>query len=123
MHYSFKISESEWEVMKVIWATPNITANEVVERLKDSRTWNPQTVKTLISRLHNKHIIGYNQEGKMYRYYPLIEKKRCVKMESKSFLERIYNGSPKDLIVNFIDEDYLSSEEIEELKHILEERK
>jgi BlaI family penicillinase repressor len=59
----------------------------------------------------------------MYRYYPLIDEKQCIKMESKSFLQRIYNGSPKTMIVNFIEDDYLSNEEIEELKQILGERK
>lgn len=120
---SLKISESEWEIMKVIWSKPNCTANEVVEKLKDIKTWNPQTVRTLISRLQNKKVIGYTQVRKMYRYYPLIDEKQCIKMESKSFLQRIYNGSPKTMIVNFIEDDYLSNEEIEELKQILGERK
>lgn len=123
MCYNLKISESEWEVMKVIWSNLNCTANEVIEKLKDIKAWNPQTVRTLISRLQNKKIIGYTQVGKMYRYYPLIEEDQCIKMESKSFLQRIYNGSPKAMIVNFIEENYLSDEEIEELKHILGERK
>lgn len=120
---SLKISEAEWEIMKVIWSKPNCTASEVVEKLKDIKTWNPQTVRTLISRLQNKKVIGYTQVGKMYRYYPLIDEKQCIKMESKSFLQRIYNGSPKTMIVNFIEDDYLSNEEIEELKQILKERK
>lgn len=123
MCYSLKISECEWEVMKVIWSIPNCTANEVAEKIKDIKKWNPQTVRTLISRLQNKKIIGYTQVGKMYRYYPLMDEKNCIKMESKSFLQKIYNGSPKAMIVNFIEEEYLSTEEIEELKHILGERK
>jgi len=32
-----KISDSEWEIMRIIWKTPNCTASEIIEQLKDSQ--------------------------------------------------------------------------------------
>lgn len=118
-----RISEAEWEVMKVLWARAPQTANEVVDALADSMDWKPNTVKTLLSRLVKKEALGFNQDGKMYSYYPLVKESECVKAESQSFLQRVYGGSLKPMLLHFLDDDALSAEEIDELKKLLEERR
>ena len=55
-----KISESEWEVMKIIWNKNPCSANEIIKILEGSTEWKPKTVKSLISRLLNKNVIGFN---------------------------------------------------------------
>ncbi len=117
------ISDSEWEIMRIIWKTPNCTASEIIEQLKDSQKWKPKTVKTLISRLISKNIIGFEQTGREYKYYPLLSEQECIKIESKSFLHRVYNGSIKSMLLSFIEEENLTKDEIEELKSFLNERK
>jgi BlaI family penicillinase repressor len=118
-----RISDAEWEVMKVIWDNPNCTAGFVIEALKDFRDWKPKTIKSLIKRLTDKGILSFEPDGREYRYYPLISEKECVKSERDSFLQRVYRGSKKAMLLNFIDENELSNEDIEELKRILDERK
>lgn len=49
-----KISDAEWEVMKVIWKKAPITSNEIVRELKPLMNWQDSTIYTLISRLVNK---------------------------------------------------------------------
>ncbi|MBL4937081.1 BlaI/MecI/CopY family transcriptional regulator [Clostridium sp. YIM B02515] len=120
---SLKISDSEWEIMKVIWQNPNCTAGEVIDALKDKKEWQPKTVKTLIRRLVDKKALGYEQYKREYKYYPLVEEGDCVKEESKSFLQRVYRGSLKNMLLNFIEDESLTKEDIEELTRILEERK
>ncbi len=120
---SLKISDSEWEIMKIIWQNPNCTAGEVIDALKDKKEWQPKTVKTLIRRLVDKKALGYEQYKREYKYYPLVEERDCVKEESKSFLQRVYRGSLKNMLLNFIEDESLTKEDIEELTRILEERK
>lgn len=115
-----KISETEWKVMKIIWNNPYITANEVIDILDDSVAWKPKTVKTLLNRLLNKGAIHFDKEGREYKYYPLISEDECIKEENKSFLDRVYNGAFKTMIVNFIEDQDLTKEDIDELKKILE---
>lgn len=118
-----KISEAEWEVMKTIWENNPCTSNQVIERLKDTTDWMPKTIKTLITRLVKKNVLGFNVEGRVYYYYPLLTKQECVKAESHSFLKRIYNGTLKSMLINFIEENELTKEEIDELKEMLDDRK
>lgn len=118
-----RISEAEWAVMKVFWSRPTPTpANEVVRALADITDWKPKTVKTLINRLVKKNALGYQEDGRIYYYYPLVNEEECIKAESRSFLRRVYGGALKPMLVNFLREEELSREEIEELKRILDER-
>ena len=117
-----KISESEWEVMKIIWEHNPCTSNQVIESLESTTEWMPKTIKTLINRLVKKHVLDFTVEGRVYYYYPLLTKQECVRAENQSFLKRIYNGTLKSMLVNFLEENELTKEEILELKEILDER-
>lgn len=119
-----KISEAEWEVMKIFWAKAvPCTANEIVDVLGSFSDWKPNTVKTLITRLVKKGALGFREERRIYWYYPLITENKCIRSETKSFVKRVFGGAIKPMLVTFLQEENLSQEEIEELKRILEERK
>lgn len=119
-----KISEAEWEVMKIFWTKGvSCTANEVVEALEGYTDWKPNTIKSLITRLVKKGALGFQEERRIYRYYPLVSEDDCIRAETQSFVQRVFGGALKPMLVTFLEEEKLSPEEIEELKHLLEERK
>lgn len=115
-----QISNAEWEVMKVLWKKSPLTSGEVVEELKGNTDWNPRTIKTLINRLVQKEALGFRVDGRAYLYFPIVSEEKCVKEETQTFLQKIYNGSLNLMVANFIKQQELSSKEIEELKKILE---
>lgn len=116
------ISEAEWEVMKVLWISSPMTANEVIESLAYRMDWSPKTVRTLLNRLVAKEAISFHPESRPYTYYSLVTEEECQRAETKSFLKRIYSGSFKPLMVNFLKEEQLSSEDIAELRKLLDEK-
>ena len=59
-----KISDAEWEVMKIVWSKEEITANEIIESLNGKQEWKNTTVKSLINRLLNK---SFNIRRGMYK--------------------------------------------------------
>ena len=118
-----KISEAELEIMKVLWAKSPQTANEVIENLEKKMDWKPKTIRTLINRLVQKKAVSYHQEkGRMYTFYPLISQDSYLLVETKSLLKRFYGAAFKPLLVNFLKEEKLSPEDINELKRILDEK-
>lgn len=118
-----KISDAEWQVMKVLWAKSPITANEIVEQLSDETSWKPKTIRTLINRLVTKKAIAFDKQGRQYLYYPLLEEEACVRAETRSFMGRIRTSTLKPMLAAFFENENLSAEEIEELKAILDEKK
>jgi BlaI family penicillinase repressor len=114
-----KISDAEWEVMKLIWNNPKITSSAIIEELKDKAEWKPATIKSLLSRLLNKKAIDFEKVGKEYYYYPIVSEEDCIKVESDSFIKRVFNGSINSMLLNFVKQDKLSQEDLEELRSIL----
>jgi len=117
-----RISESEWQVMRSLWAKNPSTANEVVELLSATTTWKPKTIKTLLNRLVKKKALGFERRGREYHYYPLVSEAACVRAESYSFLRRVYGGALKPMLAAFLENEDLSSQDIKELKGILERK-
>nr|WP_312292528.1 CopY/TcrY family copper transport repressor [Clostridium chromiireducens] len=117
-----KISEAEWEVMKIVWADSPRTSNQIIEALESMKDWKPKTIKTLISRLVSKNALGFKEEGRKYLYYPLVNENECIRAENQTFLSKVYNGAIKNMLVSFLKESDLSKEDIEDLKRVLDER-
>jgi len=116
-----KISNAEWEVMKIIWSHPEITSANIVTELKNKAEWKPATVKSLINRLLNKNVIGYNKLANEYSYFPLISENECIKSESRSFINKVFNGSIKSMLSAFVESEKISATDIEDLKSILKQ--
>jgi BlaI family penicillinase repressor len=123
MEKSYKISDSEWEVMKIIWDDQPKSSSEIIKVLKASKGWKPTTIKTLIKRLVDKEIISYTVSGKSYYYYPVVDKKECMHANNKMFINKFYNGALKSMLASFVEMNELSEKDIDELKQILENKK
>lgn len=117
-----RISDAEWDVMNSIWEDPPRTAQQVCESLAPQKGWSDRTVKTLLGRLLKKGVLGFEREGARYLYHPLRSRDECVRQEHRSLLERVHGGEASPMLAHFLRESDLSSNEIEELKRILDEK-
>ena len=117
-----RISESEWQVMTVLWEASPLTANKIVEVLSQRTSWKDKTIRTLINRLVGKCALSYEKDGRRYKYWPEVTEYDCVRAETRSFLGRINRRCLKPMLASFMKEQYLTDEEIAELKRILEEK-
>jgi BlaI family penicillinase repressor len=118
-----KISEAEWEVMKLIWKTSPLTSEKIIASLSENNDWSTQTIKTFITRLIKKGAISFEKTGRVYNYYPLVSEDECIKSENEFFLNKVYNGALNILFTKFLEEENLSVDEIEELENILKDKK
>lgn len=116
------ISESEWEVMHVLWKKAPQTASEIISALQKHTDWKKKTVRTLLDRLTQKKVVGVNKEQRVYTFFPLYSQDECQRAEAQSFVKRIYGGTLKSMLVQFIQEDSLSEEDIKDLRSILDEK-
>lgn len=114
-----KISEAEWEVMEILWRRSPLTALEVVRELAPRKHWKDQTIRTMLGRLVRKKALTFRTDGKIYFYRPLVTRQHCVRVESRSFLDRVFAGAAQPLLAQMVQEARLSREEIAELKRLL----
>ncbi|WP_411334552.1 penicillinase repressor BlaI [Metabacillus indicus] len=116
------ISESEWEIMNVLWDKTPRTASDIISSLQESSNWKPKTIRTLLDRLVQKDVVGVNKNLRVYTFYPLYTQEECQRAETESFINRIYGGTLKSMLVQFIQEDTLSDDDINELRFMLNKK-
>jgi BlaI family penicillinase repressor len=121
-----RISESEWEVMKVVWEQAPCSASQIIAALNQddkNADWHPKTVKAFLNRLVKKQALGFKLDGRAYLYHPLVRQSECAEAASASFLDRVFGGSLKPMLAHFVERKRLSREEINELKKLLDGQK
>lgn len=119
---SVKISDSEWEVMRVIWTLGQTTAQEITAILGDSMDWKPATVKTLLGRLVKKEVIWTEQEGKKFIYHPAITEAETVKSASEKLFSQICAKKVGATIADLIENSVLSVDDIEKIQEQLKKK-
>src|SRR5690606_36467627 len=117
-----QISEAEYEVMRVVWKYEPISTPEVVEKVSKKIDWKPNTIQTMLTRLVKKKALQTRKQGRVFVYTSLIEQHEYVEQKSKLFLKQFFGGALNSMVLNFIENDQLSKEDISELKKILSER-
>ncbi|MEW9676785.1 BlaI/MecI/CopY family transcriptional regulator [Lentibacillus sp. L22] len=117
-----QISESEYEVMKVVWKYEPISTPEVVEKVSKEIDWKPNTIQTMLARLVKKKALQTTKQGRALVYTSLVQEHEYVEQKSKSFLKKFFGGTLNSMVLNFIENDQLSKEDISELREILSKR-
>ncbi len=118
-----KMSDSEMEVMREVWAAGGpVTSAQLLEKFGADKGWKPTTVLTFLARLVEKGILEKERQGKANRYIPAVSESEYKNFEARSFLNEVYNGSVKSFVTALFDGNDISREEIEELKKWFSQR-
>ena len=117
-----RISESQWEVMNVVWNRAPVAAAEVAEELSERKGWAVRTTRTLLDRLVKKQAVTFEEDGKRYLYRPRVSLADCVRQASRTFRDRVFGGQPAAMLIHLVQETDLTSGEIAELRRILTEK-
>lgn len=110
-----RISDSELEIMKLLWKKAPLTSTEIREELQRSMGWEATTIKTLISRLVNKEAL-LQEKRKVFYYSPLISEKEYNSWATGRLIDRLYKGSASALVAALVDSKGLSDSDIAELR-------
>lgn len=120
-----QISESERILMKIIWKKGgNALYFDIMEELEQEKNeWKKNTVLTLLSRLVEKKYLKVKKIGRRNEYIALVTETEYQAMQTHSFLDKIYGGSIKNLVSTLLQQDGLSSEELNEIERFWKEKK
>jgi BlaI family penicillinase repressor len=113
-----KITDAEWKVMDIVWNNVSVNAKNIVEKMKDLEAWNKNTTYTVLNRLIEKGAI--KREEPSFICQPLIRREDVSITETRTLLEKMYEGSIKMLVKGFLAKEKLSKEDIDELKKLVE---
>lgn len=114
-----KISDTELVIMNLIWQSPApISSVALFEKLETG--WKYPTVTTLLGRLTEKGAVIYEKRGKAYYYTAALDEAAYRAAETKDFVGKMHGGSMKSMIAALYESNDLTSEDIDELRHLFE---
>ncbi len=116
-----RISETEWEIMRIVWKRHPVISADVINQLQaEDPTWRAVTVKTLLNRLVRKGALSYEAIGRIYHYSAKVSEAECVSAATRSFLDRVFGGSLTGMMAHYVESRKLSKSQLSELRRILE---
>lgn len=116
------LTENELSVMKVLWTSNPLTVSEIIEQLKRRPKPAYTSILTLVQVMEKKGYIAHEKQGKAFSYYPKLQKQNFMKGELSRISERLFGNNPLSLVMNLIQTEQLSKDDIEQLKKLLEEK-
>ena len=118
-----KLPDTEFEIMKVVWANePPITTNMIMEQLGNQRQWKAPTVISLMLRMVKRGFLRTEKEGKERTYFPLVSKEDYLKFETGNFMKLYHENSFLSFVNTLYNGKRLSESDIEELMEWAKER-
>lgn len=124
MNLMKKLPDTEFEMMKVVWANePPITTGMMMEQLGNERGWKAPTVISLMLRLVERGFLRTEKNGKERIYFPLVTKEDYLKFETGNFMKQYHENSFLSFVNTLYNGKQLSDRDIEELMKWAKERR
>ncbi|MGO8699288.1 MAG: BlaI/MecI/CopY family transcriptional regulator [Limisphaerales bacterium] len=111
------LTNAEHRIMEVIWARGSATVAEVVEALKGKDAYT--TILTLIRILKAKGYLSSRKEGRAFVFTPAVDRDTVRRKAAHQFLSKFFGGSPSELVLSFLRDDELTSEELDQIKETI----
>ena len=116
-----QLSDTEWELMKVLWECEPASVNDLAAQVHESKHWHPKTVRTMLIRLRKKGIVKQVIKNNIQHYQALYNREECSSYATTSFLNRVFDGSITPFVTHFTKSNHLSAEERAILEKLLNE--
>jgi len=116
------LTASELEIMQIVWRGESVTVRDVYEELLKHRKVAYTTVMTMMGVLEKKGYVKKKRGERAYIYRPAQLKSKVVGSMVSDFVERVFDGSAKPLLVHLVEQEQLSEEELGEIRRLLKEK-
>ena len=116
MEKNITVSDSELEILEVLWAAEMpLNAGEVRNALNEHKSWERTTVLTLIQRLVKKGAVA-QEKREVYYYEPCVKREEYIHDETRDFVDKFFKGSSRNLAAALVNSEALSKKELAELR-------
>jgi BlaI family transcriptional regulator, penicillinase repressor len=113
-------TDRELDIMDVLWEQGASTVAEVQESLSDDLAYT--TVLTVLRTLEEKGHVSHEEEGRAYRYFPLVERSQAGASAVQRLMRKLFRGSPELLLTQLVSQRGLTKEQLESMRNLLDER-
>ena len=115
------MTDGELRLMRVLWDRGQATVGEVVEALKTRPKPAYNTVLTLLRIMEKKGYVSHRKDGRAFIFQPKVNRADASRSALQTLVNRFFDGSPRLLMLNLLEDARLSPEAVKQLKDRIEE--
>jgi predicted transcriptional regulator len=113
------LTETELELMTILWKLNEGTVSEVIESLPANRNLAYTSVSTILRILEQKGILKTRKEGRGHIYTPLLAKSEYESKAVRHVVDRVFDGTPVALVRQLLDTVQLNENDLKELRSLI----
>jgi predicted transcriptional regulator len=116
-------SDLELQILSLLWESGPLTARQVLESLPDKKPRAYTSVLSVMQVMEKKRLLAHSSVGNTHLYRPLVQKSQVLPSMLSRLVNLVFGGKPSAAIQALLQEESLSSEELEKIRSLLDETK
>ena len=118
MGSTFKLSDQQYKIMKILWMKGEASARQIQEELSGELAHT--TVGTMLSRLEKKDILSSRIQGRERFYKHLVSETDVNKSMVSSLVSTLFKGDPSALVAHLVKESEIDKDELDSIRDLIE---
>jgi predicted transcriptional regulator len=115
-----KPTESELEILQVLWQKGQATVREVHDELSRSRDIGYTTALKLLQIMFDKGLVTRDDSSRTHIYQAAVSREKTQKQLVGKMISTLFSGSPSELVMQALGNHKASAEELEEIQKLLD---
>jgi len=116
------LTNLELKLMNIVWEKGKATVREVKNALPRRKPLAYSTVLTVMRILERKGFVRHDTADRTYVYYPIVTREEVIRCTLRDLTNRLFDGSAELLMLNILDKEKLSLEELKRLKTLISQK-
>jgi len=116
-----KPTESELEILQVIWKKGQCTVRDVHEELAKNKDAGYTTTLKLMQIMHDKGMVERDTTAKTHLYKALVTREQAQQTAIDKIISTVFKGSTSDLVIQALGHHRASKDEIDAIKDYLKQ--
>ena len=114
-----KPTESELEILAVLWANENATVRTVHEELTKTKEAGYTTTLKLMQIMHEKGLVTRNTQSKTHIYTPALDKEKTQIQFVNKMITNLFAGSSANMVMQALGGSKTSKEELTQIEELI----
>lgn len=120
---TIKPTESELEILSVLWDKKNATVRTVHEELCKIKEAGYTTTLKLMQIMHDKKLVTRDDSSKTHVYAPAITREKTQKQFLNRMIDSLFAGSSTELVLHALGQTNTTDDDLDKIQHLIEELK
>lgn len=118
-----KPTESEIEILSILWDRKMATVREVHEELLKNKDAGYTTTLKLMQIMFEKGLVTRDDSSKTHIYKPFVNKEKTQKQFLNKMIDSLFSGSSTELVLRALGNKNTTDEELDKIQGLIKELK